>query len=80
MTKISDIRGLIDHWDTIVSFQEDMGCTYETARAMRVRNSVAPNHWPRLVEVAQARGIDEVTFEWLVSLRAKGAEPQQVSA
>lgn len=46
-----------------------MGLPYVTARAMRVRNSAAPNHWPKLVEVAEAKGIEGVTFEWLTGLR-----------
>ncbi|EFL88323.1 hypothetical protein [Ahrensia sp. R2A130] len=69
MSNISNIRDLIDQWDTIVEFQHDMGLPYVTARAMRVRNSAAPNHWPKLVEVAEAKGIEGVTFEWLTGLR-----------
>lgn len=65
----SSISDLIDRWETIGAFADDIGCGYEAARAMRARNSIAPEHWPRVIAACGAKGIPGVTLEWLLKRR-----------
>ena len=64
------ISDLINRWPTIGEFASDIGCGYEAARKMRDRNSIAANHWARVVEVSKKRKIRGVNFEWLAKARA----------
>lgn len=70
----SSITGLIDLWPTIGHFAADVGCGYEAARQMRRRSSIAPEHWPKVVEASHARQIEGVTFEWLALSRPAKSE------
>ncbi len=70
-TSISD---LIDKFDTITAFASEVGCGYEAARQMRRRQSIAPEHWPKVVDVAKSKKIAGVTFEWLAHQRATASE------
>ncbi len=38
---------------------------------MRLRNSIAPKHWPQVISAASKNGVDGVTFEWLARTRQK---------
>ena len=40
---------------------------------MKMRGSIPPQHWPRLVEAAAERGIEGVTFEALAIAHAANA-------
>lgn len=64
------VSDLISRWKTIVDFAAEVGCGYEAARQMRRRGSIAPEHWPKVVEVSVEKGIQGVTYEWLATLRA----------
>jgi hypothetical protein len=66
----SSISALISEWPTIVEFAQEVGCGYEAARQMRRRESIAPEHWARVVDASTARCIGGVTFEWLAKQRA----------
>jgi hypothetical protein len=70
-TTISD---LIAKWDTIGDFAVDVGCGYEAARQMRRRESIAPEHWGRVVDASKKRGVSGVSFEWLAKRRASQPE------
>lgn len=70
----SSITELIDLWPTIGEFAADVGCGYEAARQMRRRGSIAPEHWPKVVEASKAQQIDGVTFEWLALCRPPKSE------
>ncbi|WP_037070275.1 hypothetical protein [Rhizobium favelukesii] len=65
----TSISALIEQWPTITEFAAEVGCGYEAARQMRRRQSIAPEHWAKVVEVAKAKSIDGVTFEWLAKQR-----------
>ena len=73
----SSITALIDAWGTIAEFADDIGCGYEAARKMRRRNSVAPEHWQQIISASKAKGLEGVSFEWLLAERAKQQEPAQ---
>lgn len=70
MKEPASISALIANWKTIAEFAVDVGCGYEAARQMRRRESIAPEHWSKVVEVATAKGIDGVSYEWLARQRA----------
>lgn len=76
MTEPSSISALIDNWPTIAEFSAEVGCGYEAARQMRRRESIAPEHWAKVIEVSAARDIKGVTYEWLARQRA----PQENAA
>lgn len=69
MTKPNSIQNLIEAWPTISAFADEIGCGYEAARAMRRRNSIAPEHWQSVVEASRKRGISGIDFGWLASQR-----------
>ncbi len=73
----ASIIELIEKWPTITEFAAEVGCGYEAARQMRRRQSIAPEHWPRVVSVSKERGIDGVTFEWLTQKRTEQRETAQ---
>jgi hypothetical protein len=52
------ISALIDAWPTITEFAAEVGCGYEAARQMRRRESIAPEHWERVIDAAGKRGIE----------------------
>jgi hypothetical protein len=68
------VADLIDAFGRIGDFADAIGCPYQTARQMRRREAIAVKHWPRLVEACQERGIEGVTFEWLVGCHAEGRD------
>jgi hypothetical protein len=74
MTHPTSISALIAEWATIVEFATEVGCGYEAARQMRRRESIAPEHWARVVHASTARNIPGVTFEWLAKQRMSDAE------
>ncbi|MBY5821455.1 hypothetical protein [Rhizobium leguminosarum] len=70
----TSISALIDEWATIAEFAADVGCGYEAARQMRLRESIAPGHWSKVVSAAKARDIRGVTFEWLAERHASNSK------
>ena len=68
MSTPSSITGLIDQWDTIKEFADDIGCGYEAARQMRRRNSAARWHWGRIIDACKRKGIPGVDYTWLATL------------
>lgn len=61
----SSIDELISRWPSIGAFADEIGCGYEAARQMRMRGSIAPKHWPNVVQASENRGVTGVTYEWL---------------
>jgi len=76
------ITDLIDSWGKISDFARDVGCGYEAARQMRRRDSIAPEHWDKVVSACSKRGLKGVTYVWLAShrsrkeVRASARQPQ----
>lgn len=73
-TSISD---LISKWPTIGEFAASIGCGYEAARQMKLRNRIAPEHWPNVVSASKRRGVKGVTLEWLAAQRAPTPSSQE---
>ena len=63
------ISDLISRWPTIGAFASDVGCSYEAARKMRDRQSIAPEHWPAVVIAAKRHKVPGVSLDWLATQR-----------
>lgn len=66
-TSISD---LIDKWETIGDFATDVGCGYEAARQMRLRDSISPRHFDGVIAAAARKGLRGVDWKWLSARHA----------
>lgn len=49
-------RQIISRWASLADFAADLGVSPNTAKAMRTRNSVAPEWWGLMLKGAEARG------------------------
>lgn len=80
MSKPNSFREIIDRWPerdgltSLQAFSADIGVAYGTAQVMRHRDSIAPDHFPALVEAAATRGTTSVTLELLHVLRSRAKE------
>lgn len=63
----TSISSLIDLWDTIGDFAADVGCGYEAARQMRLRDSISPRHWNGVIAAAARKSIAGVDWQWLAT-------------
>jgi len=79
MSEPTSISSLIDFWPTIAEFAAEVGCGYEAARQMRRRESIAPEHWTKVISVSEAREISGVTYEWLARQRAAAPAPERAA-
>lgn len=61
---------LIDRWPTIVAFSTDLDVPYQTAAAMKRRDSIDPEYWELVISKAGERGINGVTWEYMAKLAA----------
>lgn len=68
MNTPNTITDLIDSWGKISEFARDVGCGYEAARQMRRRDSIAPEHWDKVVNACSKRGLNGVTYVWLLTI------------
>jgi hypothetical protein len=74
MTEPVSISDLISNWKTIAEFAAELGCGYEAARQMRRRESIAPEHWEKVISVCSDKGIPGVTIGWLHRQRVSSGE------
>lgn len=68
---------IINLWPSLSDFASDIGVQYGTAKAMRRRGSVPPEHWLCMTVKAAERGIAGVSLEALASAVAKSPEDVQ---
>lgn len=61
------ISGLIDEWETIGDFATDVGCGYEAARQMRLRESISPRHFDGVIDAAARKSIKGIDWKWLAT-------------
>lgn len=55
-------------------FAEAVRVPYSHARVMKVRDSIAPLYWPRMVAAAESRGLQGISYEMLTKLAEKKAK------
>lgn len=65
---------IIDQWPSLAAFAEEIGLSYQAAKAMRRRASIPGCYWLRIEEVAQSRGFTTVTLRAL----AEGTRPKTI--
>jgi len=65
---------IINKWPTLSDFADDLGVQYGTAKAMRRRGSIPPEHWMMVVTKATDREIVGVSLEILAAAVAKQPE------
>ncbi|WP_373325086.1 carph-isopro domain-containing protein [Methylobacterium organophilum] len=56
-----------------------LGVRQSTASEMKRRNSIPPEYWVRLVGAAQAKGIDDLSFERLAIVHAEARSKASAS-
>lgn len=64
------ISDLIDTWETIGDFATEVGCGYEAARQMRLRESISPKHFDSVIAAASRKGLRGVDWKWLSARHA----------
>lgn len=62
---------IINKWPSLSEFAYDLGVQYGTAKAMRRRSSIPPEHWLSITTKAVEREIDGITLEALAEAVAK---------
>lgn len=74
------VRDIIEKWPSAADMARDIGLRRPGHGAMmKMRGSIPIQHWPRLVEAAAERGIQDVTFETLTLAHARAAQSGSVS-
>ena len=76
---MKDWRDVITMLGGPAEFGRALGIPTEHAAQMKRRNSIPPRHWPRLMKVAGARGI-ELTPDSLSELAIKRDREREVAA
>lgn len=51
-------KSILSKFDGPADLMASIGCEYQAARKMLSRESVAPRHWPRLLDALNSRGAD----------------------
>lgn len=67
MDTVSDV---FTRFEKTSAFADALGLKLSAASEMRRRKSIPVRYWPRLVEAAQERGFNEITYERLVEMHA----------
>lgn len=62
-------RDLIGRWPSLSAFADDLGVTIHAAKQMRSRDSIAAEHWTRMVEAAKERRIRGINPTVLAAIR-----------
>jgi hypothetical protein len=79
MVTPNTISELIAKWGKLTEFAAAVECGYEAARKMRDRESIAPEHWAKVIVASDAKGIPGITYEWLAIRRAAASEKEQAA-
>ncbi|WP_082342333.1 MULTISPECIES: hypothetical protein [unclassified Shinella] len=66
----TSISALIDAWETIGEFATDVGCGYEAARQMRLRESISPRHFDGVIAASARKGLRGIDWKWLSARHA----------
>lgn len=70
LKKPDTFKKLLALWDTPKALSEALAVPYVTAQLMIRRKSVGIDHWPKLIELARAKGHD-ITNDDLVAMSLK---------
>lgn len=68
---MTSVRDIIEKWPSASEMARDIGLRRPSHGAMmKMRGSIPPQHWPKLVQAAERRGIEGVSFEALALAHA----------
>ncbi len=73
MMKPNTFEELLSLWENPKALSLDLGVPYINAQMMKRRRSVGVTHWPRLIDLAAAKGI-RLTNDDLVAMTVKRRE------
>lgn len=67
---LATFADVIEAWPEppVSTFAQAISVSYNTAKAMRRRNSIPAEHWAAVVRGAQAIGRSDITFELLAEI------------
>ena len=71
---------VIEAFGGVVPFRNAMGLPDVNARQMKLRDSIPAGYWPRVVALAQERGIEGVDLETLARLAQEKLEDSRRKA
>ncbi len=63
-------------WEKPKALSDDLRVPYVNAQAMKLRKSIAVDHWPRLIELLAERGYT-VTTDDLLAIRERSRAPRE---
>jgi hypothetical protein len=66
-------------WNSHAELSEELGVLYVTAQAMRVRKSIGDQHWPKLLQCLERRGV-HLTTDDLLRMKYKRRAERKVAA
>lgn len=72
-TKPDTFEKLLELWKTPKALSADLGVPYINAQQMFRRKSVGIDHWPRLIDLASAKGV-QITNDDLVAMSLRRRE------
>jgi len=75
---MNSFAAVIAAWPSAAAFADDLGVLDVTARAWKVRGIPAA-YWVDVVNAAQRRGIEGVTYELLAHLAARPATSESAA-
>lgn len=77
---MNSVEDVFEKFKKTSVFADALGLKLSAASEMRRRKSIPVRYWPKLVEVAQERGFDEITNDTLVAIHAQPAsEPERAA-
>lgn len=73
MSSITTFQDVMAKWGSYADFARDIGIKPSHAEVMKVRKSIPPSHWPKIVKAAERRGCSEITYELLAKIAARAS-------
>lgn len=74
LAPIETAADVMSRWPTDAEFARDIGIKPTHAQVMKLRDSIPPAYWSKVVAAATERGIDDVTLELLAAIAAARQE------
>jgi hypothetical protein len=77
MKKLTTFDDVLALWEKPKALSDDLGVPYVNAQAMKARGSIGVGHWPKLLELLQARGYrlttDDLAKMWKIASEKRRA-------
>ncbi len=76
---VTDFKSVIDLWPSPIELAADIGEDVELVRKWRQRR-IPAEYWVPIVEAAEKRGFEGITYERLAQLAAEKSKPDDQRA